>query len=264
MSTYKTTMLGLTAAVIAAATWSSTAFPQERQVSAFSAGKTHKYPLSTLEYEVFEALLEDDATGFAEGGDSMISQNMKIEHVSGAELSKAYSANEVAADRAYKGKTLFVTGKIASINSGIGGAPYFVLGTQIGSPQAKIQKDFIDFAASAKKGESVQLVCSGNGAILGAPMLSDCKPAAKVAIAEAVKIARRADRVLGGYGTDESAQRLLIMSIAAASGMKDGDCRADSKACLKKATAVLKAPDVKDRAERAKAALKTAGVNLTP
>ncbi|MGW9066967.1 OB-fold protein [Achromobacter animicus] len=262
MPIVRSALLGAAAGLIALSS-SPLAHAQDRQVSAFSAGKAHKYPLSPLEYQVFEALLEDDATGFAEGRDSQISQNMKIVYASSADLSKAYSANEVAADRSYKGKTLFVTGKIASINSGIGGAPYFVLGAQIGSPQAKIQKDFIDFAAAAKKGQSVQLVCSGSGATLGAPMLSDCKPAAKVAVAEAVKVARQADKALGGYGSDESAQRLLIASIAAASGLKDGDCDAGSAACLKKAVSVLNAPEVKERAAKAKTALRTAGVKLT-
>ncbi|OAE52855.1 hypothetical protein A7J71_17955 [Achromobacter insolitus] len=240
----------------------SAAYAADRVISGFSTGKGHKYQLSALEYKVFESLIQADAIDFAEGRNSIFSARIGIVRVNSDDLTKAYDSNEVAADRSYKGKTLFVTGRIGSIKSGVGGRPYFVLGPHLLAPQARIQKDFTDFAAQAKKGQVVRLVCVGAGATLSMPTLNDCKPARQVAIDEAVNLATYADRVLSGTGTDEFAQQLIAYAIAAADGLNQDSCEGGYGACVKAAFRVMNSAGSEDRMARAQQTLKAAGVQL--
>ncbi|MGV0023301.1 OB-fold protein, partial [Bordetella avium] len=232
---------------------------QEKVVSEFSAGKSHRYELSKLEYSVFKTLVDDDANNLASGNDSLLGERMGLTDTTASELAKAYSDNEVAADKRFKKKPLLINGKIGSINSGIGGAPYLALGTQPSSPHARLHKSALDFAASAKKGQSVSLICTGAGATITIPMLDDCRPARAVADEEATKLTRRVDRVLKGLGSDESAQQLLAISIYAASTIKGDSCGPNAAACLKNVKTAMKAPGAKEGILKAMETLKLAG-----
>ena len=99
--------------------------------------------------------------------------------VTADELLKAYKENELAGDKAYKGKNLIVTGILDSIESGMGDSPYLTLKAgdeyEFNTPQAHFQKSETDSLIELKKGESVTLHCIGNGEIIGSPMISDCK-----------------------------------------------------------------------------------------
>ncbi|MFY3543126.1 OB-fold protein [Achromobacter xylosoxidans] len=262
MSTHKTAMLGLAAATICAATWPSASYAQERQISEFSDGKSHKYQLSVQEHAVFKTLLADEAKNFAAGENSLIGARLGTVTVSSASLAKAYKANEVAADKSYKGKQLLVTGKIDRIHSGIGGSPYFALGSGGDAPQAAIRKDSADYAATAQRGQTVRLVCVGGGATLGAPMLKECVPADAVAKAEVTKLTRQADILLSNARTNASAAQVVAASIAISSALQPSECTQEGAVCLKAIGRVTAAKDFPQKLRDAIATLKAAGIDM--
>lgn len=98
--------------------------------------------------------------------------------VSSKELAKAYESNEVAADKQYKGKTLEITGKVDGIDSDISDQAIVKLNVvnQFLSVMAKGDDAFNEYATTLNKGQNVTLICKGDGEVIGAPNLTDCKP----------------------------------------------------------------------------------------
>lgn len=89
-------------------------------------------------------------------------------------LHAAYSANEVAADQQYKGKLLRVTGAIEAIDSGMGDEP--VLRLSAGDFDSVHAKGLpAATAAGLAKGQQITVVCTGDGEVIGSPMLEDCE-----------------------------------------------------------------------------------------
>lgn len=95
--------------------------------------------------------------------------------VSPADLVQAYKDNEVAADEKYKGKKIEITGEVKDISSNIGDQPVVHLKADkalLGVSAHGLEKSD---AAKLKKGETVTLVCKGNGEVISVPSLDDCK-----------------------------------------------------------------------------------------
>jgi hypothetical protein len=96
--------------------------------------------------------------------------------ITARELERAYDANEVAADNAYKGRVLAVSGNVSSIDKGIfdevivrlaAGSPYdSVLATMNASEAGT--------AAALRKGAHVTVRCVGKGMTIGSPVLGGC------------------------------------------------------------------------------------------
>ncbi|WBX91593.1 OB-fold protein [Achromobacter mucicolens] len=245
-----------------AATWSFPASAQERQVSEFSAGKSHKYQLSVQEYAVFKTLLNDEAKNFVDGENSLIGSRLGTVSVSSASLAKAYKANEVAADKTYKGKQLLVSGKIERIHSGVGGSPYFVLGPGMDAPQAAIRKDSVDYAATAQRGQAVRLVCVGNGATLGTAMLKECAPAEAVAKGELTKLTRQTDILLSNARVNPSAAQALAVVVAISGALKPSECAKEGDACMKAVSRITGSKDFSQRLSESVSTLKAAGIDM--
>lgn len=88
-------------------------------------------------------------------------------------LHAAYSANEVAADGQYKGKPLQVSGSIEAIDSGIGDEPIVRLSAgDFDSVHVKGLSSSL--AASLQKGQQITVLCTGDGEVMGSPMLDEC------------------------------------------------------------------------------------------
>ncbi|MEO7033109.1 MAG: hypothetical protein ABI548_04660 [Polyangiaceae bacterium] len=94
--------------------------------------------------------------------------------VSAAALLTAYQANEVAADNKYKKRKLAVTGTVAAISKDVFDHAFLSLASsnQFESVTAK-GLDPIKLA-EMNKGDSVSLICTGAGMVIGAPILDDC------------------------------------------------------------------------------------------
>jgi hypothetical protein len=100
--------------------------------------------------------------------------------VSAQDLFRHYEANEVAADRNFKGQILEVSGSVKGIDSGMGdGANVeFNVGDEYGfnTVTATGDANFDNFAATLSKGQQLTLRCTGAGEVIGQPMLNDCQP----------------------------------------------------------------------------------------
>lgn len=96
--------------------------------------------------------------------------------VTAQQLFDAYDSNEVAADKQYKGQLLQISGTVASIDSGLTDNAQVQLATSndFMSVSATGDENFDNAAASLNKGQSVTLLCRGEGEVIGSPMVGDC------------------------------------------------------------------------------------------
>lgn len=92
------------------------------------------------------------------------------------EINAAYEENEIAADDRYKGKWIFVSGKVAEISKGPMGGLHMRLAvprTLIGVNLA-LQDSEAPRAAKIKRGDAVRAICMGQMAIAKVANLGDC------------------------------------------------------------------------------------------
>ena len=96
--------------------------------------------------------------------------------ISAVDLFREYDKNEVAADDAYKGKRLLVTGRVASINKNFVDDIVVELssGQMFADIGATVQASQKSIAASLSKRQQVTLLCRGAGKMLTSPMLDGC------------------------------------------------------------------------------------------
>lgn len=93
------------------------------------------------------------------------------------ELYKEYDKNEVRADNLYKGKQLLISGKVESIASNLFDDPevYLSVSSLFGHVSADFKKSQKDRVIALDKGQSVTLLCTGAGEILGFPLVENCE-----------------------------------------------------------------------------------------
>ena len=109
-----------------------------------------------------------------------ITQN-KEKSYTASNIQEIYDKNEVKGDLKFKGKQFYVTGAIASIDSSLNDQPavHFATdtGNQFQSPTAffKDYENKLEQIADLSKGQEIKLLCTGNGEMVGSPMLSDCE-----------------------------------------------------------------------------------------
>ncbi len=94
--------------------------------------------------------------------------------VTAQKLRADYEANEAAADQTYKGKVLEVSGAITAIESDFSDNPVirlytgdFMSASARGLPKAE--------AAKLAKDQRIVIICTGDGELVGAPQLRDCR-----------------------------------------------------------------------------------------
>lgn len=92
-------------------------------------------------------------------------------------LHAEYAANEIAADREFKGKRFRLTGRITSIDKDVLGNSILSLetGSEVNAVLATLHKSAVDSAAQLARGDQVVLVCEGGGRILGSASALGCR-----------------------------------------------------------------------------------------
>ncbi|WP_429499480.1 OB-fold protein [Robbsia andropogonis] len=93
-------------------------------------------------------------------------------------LYDSYHANEVSADDKYKGKWLYVEGTVSEIGKDFLDKPYVnVYGTEkqydFNVVRARFSKSDLSSLSKLSKGMSINLMCKGDGMVVGDPVL-DC------------------------------------------------------------------------------------------
>ena len=113
---------------------------------------------------------------FSRGDSSVLGKYLSITRKTAQEAVDVYSQNEVAGDKMFFRKATLLTGSIASINSGLGNAPYLVFKTKsFAGAQAHMAKDLVDRVATLKKGQKISVYCEGAGSVAGVPIFKNCK-----------------------------------------------------------------------------------------
>ena len=143
-----------------------------------------KYELSANEKSVLKALVYNEMEVYVQGGETTFAEwtaNLLGNYtaVSSNELQREYERNEVAADMKFRKKLLLVNGSVASIDRSVG-ENYFILlkggSNPFMQPKAAMADGYTDFLAGLNKGDEVEMMCTGNGMLIGSAMLSDCQP----------------------------------------------------------------------------------------
>lgn len=141
-----------------------------------------EYTFNDQEIFILENVLRNEFLVFAKGGDALLSESKEWEQfvrVSSDSLQINYDANEVLGDRKYRNKTLAVSGVVASIDRGIGDNYFVALRgghNMFVNPHAQMADGFTDYLAGLKKGQKINLVCTGDGMLLGSATLNNCQP----------------------------------------------------------------------------------------
>ena len=94
--------------------------------------------------------------------------------VEAAELYAAYDANEVAADKQYKGTRMNVTGTVAGISKDFMDDPYLQLigKNQYSTVHVSFPKSRMDELAKLQKGDNVTVSgCIGKGKVVTSPVV---------------------------------------------------------------------------------------------
>jgi len=99
------------------------------------------------------------------------------QEVSSLQLYQNYQADEVAADKKYRGHSLEVSGVVESIHKDAANGLFLTLVTphELGSVEASLQYSELSGLANLTQGSSVVVVCEGAGMIMDSPVLHDCK-----------------------------------------------------------------------------------------
>lgn len=96
--------------------------------------------------------------------------------VSATDIWTAYSKDPLAADHAYRDRSLVVTGVVRSVDRDYEGAMVVRLGTEdaFDTVNATLAARNDPSVAALVKGRSVSLICVGRGSLMGAPLLGGC------------------------------------------------------------------------------------------
>ena len=167
-------------------------------------------------------------------------------------LQETYDKNEVKGDLKFKGKQFYVTGAIASIDSSLNDQPavHFATdtGNQFQSPTAffKDYENKLEQIADLSKGQEIKLLCTGNGEMVGSPMLSDCefaKSELDLYVDQIIKDNGDAVELKGGYDINN-----LYLSVKTLSSILSDDSACFNNEYDQCKTELLELPDYKIRA----------------
>jgi len=109
----------------------------------------------------------------------VLNENKSIKPVistSAEQLYRAYHKNEIGADMKYKGNSLLITGVIDELRTTFLDEAVIDLKTQnkYSSIHAYISDSYKIRVADLNKGDTITIVCEGDGMILGSPILKSC------------------------------------------------------------------------------------------
>lgn len=119
-------------------------------------------------------VFEGDKKDFLKGKDSMIGRMINTSNATN--IISDYEANELRADKKYKGKHIRIKSVIASINNAIGNSAYVKINGKNAYESVLIYFDPKDERyLELSKGDKIDLICKGMGSSLtGDPMFADC------------------------------------------------------------------------------------------
>lgn len=112
----------------------------------------------------------------ASSANNSASSNDNVVQVNAAQLLNDYQANEVSADNMYRGNKLAITGVVYSINRSIVNSYYINLLDGYPNVQANFDSSQNNYLSGLQKGQTINILCIGDGMVAGIPQLKDCTP----------------------------------------------------------------------------------------
>ena len=138
--------------------------------------------LTEIEKNIFHTLIQNQTEALINGGEPIFSndENIVIPRVISANtIQLEYEKNEINADNLFKNKLLLVSGKVINISKNSSNEPSLSLSggsNPYMTPDAKMKKEYIDWASNLSKGTEVQMICKINHFIMGSVKLHNCIP----------------------------------------------------------------------------------------
>lgn len=152
-----------------------------QEKSSSSTVKKELY-LTEIEKNIFYTLIQNQTEALINGGEPIFSndENIVIPRVVSANtIQLEYEKNEINADNLFKNKLLLVSGKVINISKSSSNEPSLSLSggsNPYMTPDAKMKKEYIDWASNLSKGTEVQMICKINHFIMGSIKLHNCIP----------------------------------------------------------------------------------------
>lgn len=203
------------------------------------------------EFKLLKLIVTNDQSDLNSFFKFNITQN-KEKSYTASNIQEIYDKNEVKGDLKFKGKQFYVTGAIASIDSSLNDQPavHFATdtGNQFQSPTAffKDYENKLEQIADLSKGQEIKLLCTGNGEMVGSPMLSDCefaKSELDLYVDQIIKDNGDAVELKGGYDINN-----LYLSVKTLSSILSDDSACFNNEYDQCKTELLELPDYKIRA----------------
>ena len=203
------------------------------------------------EFKLLKLIVTNDQSDLNSFFKFNITQN-KEKSYTASNIQEIYDKNEVKGDLKFKGKQFYVTGAIASIDSSLNDQPavHFATdtGNQFQSPTAffKDYENKLEQIADLSKGQEIKLLCTGNGEMVGSPMLSDCefaKSELDLYVDQIIKNNGDSVELKGGYDIDN-----LYLSVKTLSSVLPDDSACFNNEYDQCKTELLELPDYKIRA----------------
>jgi hypothetical protein len=170
-------------------------------------------------------LLLDDFRGYLEGHKVVGDWSTVLplgQRISASQLFAAYHENEVAADEQFKGKALVVTGYLESINKDIFNNGYLVLhdANEFEGVHATLTDDTLKSAGNLSRGQRVTLLCTGEGMIIGSPVLKECDTVDVIVSQKRAAIEDMVDQFFaGGHDQPDPIRRMMGYGYAIGTAM---------------------------------------------
>jgi len=174
----KQALLMLLGSFVCAGIGSSLEPPEVRQRRAKELVARQDEEQRRLRDEKIKAVREQDEAAVRErqrDAELRIQENTSL--TSADALLSAYEANEIAADRKFKGNVIVTEGSLDDIGKDILGKPYLIIERQrnaFAAIQASFERKDEAALADLTKGETVRVRCTVKGRLLGHVQLDDC------------------------------------------------------------------------------------------
>lgn len=152
------------------------------QEKSSSSGIKKELYLTEIEKNIFHTLIQNQTEALINGGEPIFSNDENIvipNMISANTIQLEYEKNEINADNLFKDKLLLVSGKVRNISKNSSNEPSLSLSggsNPYMTPDAKMKKDYIDWASNLSKGTEVQMICKINHFIMGSIKLHNCMP----------------------------------------------------------------------------------------
>jgi len=171
-----------------------------------------------------------------------------------SQLFAAYHENEIAADNQFKGKSLAVTGSLDSINKDIFNNGYLVLhdGNEFEGVHATLTDDSMKSAGRLSPGQEITLICTGQGMIVGSPVLKECDMVDVIVSQKRTVIENMVDQFFAGaHDQSDTIRRMVGFGYAVGTVLPTSNaCQTATPGDMQRCTEAMRAIPEQERKHR--------------